>query len=91
MTMGQLIRHLTNPCGWGCRGFVTGEWGLPEGKTWADLTPDENLPAADQLPSSASVAEAKPDRRRSRALSGNFEEQAAISEVHLPKLLSLTV
>ena len=59
MTMGQLIQHLTNACGWGCRGFVTGEWGLPEGKTWADLTPEESLPPAENLPASPSVAEAR--------------------------------
>ncbi|HVT98904.1 MAG TPA: DinB family protein [Acidobacteriaceae bacterium] len=59
MTMGQLIQHLATGCGWGCRGFVTGEWGLPEGKTWADLTPEENLPPAEKMPASASVAEGK--------------------------------
>ena len=59
MTVGQLIRHIATACGWGCRGFVTGEWGLPEGKTWADLTPEENLPPAEKMPASASVAEAK--------------------------------
>ena len=68
MTMGQLIRHIADACGAGCRGFVIGEWGLPEGKTWADLTAEENLPPAEILPASASVEEAKRLLDEDRAL-----------------------
>jgi uncharacterized damage-inducible protein DinB len=53
MTTGQLLKHLTESCGAACRGFVTGDWGFPEG---TDLTA---IPPAEMLPSIASVAEAR--------------------------------
>lgn len=59
MTVGQLLHHLSNACGAGCQAFVTGEWGLPPGKSFADLTADEALPPASALPAIASVAEAR--------------------------------
>ncbi len=31
MTVGQLLKHMTEACGLCCKGFVTGDWGLPEG------------------------------------------------------------
>ncbi len=59
MTTGQLIKHIGNACGAGCKGFVSGDWGLPPGKKWEDLSPEENLPPAEKLPAVASVDEAK--------------------------------
>lgn len=58
MTMGQLLRHLTDACGAGCRGFVTGEWGLPSGIKPEDMKPEQMLPAAEELPEVHSVHEA---------------------------------
>lgn len=59
MNMGQLLKHITESCGFCFRGFATGDWGLPEGKTFQDLKPEEMLPPAETLPTVASVAEAK--------------------------------
>jgi hypothetical protein len=59
MTTGQLLKHLTESCGAACRGFVTGDWGMPEGLKMEDLSPEEMLPPAEKLPSIASVVEAK--------------------------------
>ena len=59
MTTGQLIRHIGNACGAGCKGFVSGDWGLPAGKNPEDLSPEENLPPAEKLPTVGSVDEAK--------------------------------
>jgi DinB superfamily len=59
MTMGQLLMHISNGCGTGCKGFVTGDWGLPEGKKLEDLPPEEMMPAAEKLPTVKSVEEAK--------------------------------
>ena len=59
MTIGQLLRHITDACGLGCKGFVTGDWGLPAGKTWDNLAPEEMLPPAEKLPSIESVEKAK--------------------------------
>lgn len=56
MTTGQLLKHLTESCGAPFKGFVTGDWGLPEGMDSSALT---RLPTAEELPASKSVAEAK--------------------------------
>jgi hypothetical protein len=58
MTVGQLLMHCTSACGQGMRGFVTGDWGLPEGMRFEDLKPEEMLPPASQLPAVQSVDEA---------------------------------
>lgn len=59
MTVGQLLKHLSEGCGAGCKGFVTGDWGLPEGMKLEDLSPEEMLPPAEKLPAVESVTEAK--------------------------------
>jgi hypothetical protein len=59
MTAGQLLMHLTTACGLCCQGFVTGDWGLPEGVSVNDMPPEEMLPPAEKLPTVASVAEAR--------------------------------
>ncbi len=51
MTTGQLILHLTNACGLVCKGFVTGEWGMPE----EGMSDDDMLPSADRMPTAESV------------------------------------
>lgn len=59
MSMGQLLCHITDACGMPIRGFVTGDWGLPDGVDMVDLSPDEMLPPAEKLPTLESVSEAK--------------------------------
>jgi len=59
MTVGQLLRHLTDACGAPCKGFVTGDWGMPDGFDPSKLEPEEMLPPAEKLPAIDSVAEAK--------------------------------
>jgi uncharacterized damage-inducible protein DinB len=59
MTVGQLLKHISEGCGSGFKGFVTGDWGLPEGKTMADLTPEEMFPPAEKLPAVESVSEVR--------------------------------
>lgn len=59
MTTGQLLKHLTQACGAPSRGFVTGDWGLPEGKDIHEVKPEEGLPPAEKLPTVESVAEAR--------------------------------
>ena len=58
MTVAQLLKHCSEACGAGMRAFLTGDWGLPEGVTFADLPPEEMLPPASKLPAVASVDEA---------------------------------
>ena len=59
MTVGQLMMHMTNACGYCCRGFATGDWGLPEGVEMTDLPEDEMLPSAEKMPTVESVAIAR--------------------------------
>ena len=59
MTVGQLLKHITNACGGGFKGFVSGDWGLPAGVKVEDLSPEEMLPSAERMPGIASVEEAK--------------------------------
>ena len=63
MTTGQLLMHLTTACGFCCKGFVTGDWGMPEGAEMGDC-PDHPegesmLPPAEALPTVGTVAEAR--------------------------------
>ncbi len=59
MTTGQLLMHLTNACGFCCRGFVTNDWGLPEGVSMEDVSPEEMMPPAEKMPTIDSVAKTK--------------------------------
>ncbi|MGA2569551.1 MAG: DinB family protein [Terracidiphilus sp.] len=59
MTVGQLLRHLTDACGAPAKALVTGDWGLPDGRKYEDLPPEELFPTAEKLPSAASVEEAR--------------------------------
>jgi hypothetical protein len=59
MTVGQLLKHISNACGAGCRAFVTGDWGLPPGMKIEDIPPEEMLPPAEKLPAIDSVENAR--------------------------------
>jgi uncharacterized damage-inducible protein DinB len=81
MTTGQLLKHITESCGAGFRGFVTGNWGLPEGMKIDELSPEEMLPPAEKLPSIASVAEAIQLLRKDKQMA--FETMATCDEEEL--------
>jgi uncharacterized damage-inducible protein DinB len=78
MTTGQLLKHLTESCGAAFRGFITGDWGLPEGMDASEVA---SLPPAEKLPTLASVAEAKRLLQRDRQLA--LDMLAACSEEDL--------
>ena len=59
MTTGQLLKHLSSACGAPMRGFITGDWGMPEGADPSNIPPEDMLPSADKLPAVDNVAEAK--------------------------------
>lgn len=59
MNNGQLLKHLTEACGKACRGFATGDWGLPEGSAPSDMPEEAMLPPAEALPTVDSVREAR--------------------------------
>lgn len=59
MTVGQLLKHITDACGTPCKGFVTGDWGLPAGEKLEELSPEQMLPPAEAMPSIDSVGETR--------------------------------
>jgi hypothetical protein len=77
--------HMTNACGAGIKGFVTGDWGLPDGVDMSKLPPEEMLPPAEKLPTVSSVAEARrllaEDKRVALAMIDEAGEQALATRV----------
>ncbi|MBZ0257174.1 DinB family protein [bacterium] len=59
MNNGQLLKHISEACGMCIKGFVTGDWGLPEDFDPSKMSKDEMLPPAEKMATVASVAEAK--------------------------------
>ncbi len=89
MTVGQLLRHLADSCGTAFRGFVTGDWGMPEGVKMEDLPPDQMLPPAEKMPTAASIAETKRLLAEDQALAlkilaGVSDEELATRETAAP-------
>ena len=60
MSTGQLLMHITSSCGGTFKGFVTGDWGMPEGMDPENMPEEAMLPPAETLPSVATVDEARP-------------------------------
>lgn len=81
MTVGQLLKHITNACGFGCKGFVTGDWGLPEGISMKDLPPEEMVPPAEKLPAVESVEEARKLLAEDKAMALRAIDQAGENEI----------
>ena len=59
MTTGQLLKHITDACGACMRGFVTGDWGMPDGVDLSEMPLEEMLPPAEKMASVGSLDEAK--------------------------------
>ena len=81
MTVGQLLKHISNGCGAACKGFVTGDWGLPPGMKFEDLPPEEMLPPAEKLPAIGSVEEAQKLLAEDKALALEMIEQAGENDL----------
>lgn len=81
MTTGQLLLHITGACGSSIKGFVTGDWGMPEGIDMSELPPDAMLPPAESLPAVGSVEEAKTLLAEDKALA--LELLHSVSEEQL--------
>jgi uncharacterized damage-inducible protein DinB len=76
MTVGQLLKHITESCGAACRAFVTGDWGLPPGKKMEDLPPEGVLPPAEKMPAIESVERARKLLLEDKAVAIRTIEQA---------------
>lgn len=77
MTVSKLLMHITNSCGAPMRGFVTGDWGIPEGVDLSDLFPEEMLPTAEKMPAIESIGEAKKFLAEDRQLALDMLEKCS--------------
>ena len=89
MTTGQLLKHIADGNGPGFKGFVTGDWGMPEGMSLEDMAPEDMLPSAEKMPTVESVAQARELLALDRALAlevleGVSEEDLANRELAAP-------
>ncbi|HRJ77805.1 MAG: hypothetical protein HPKKFMNG_00794 [Planctomycetes bacterium] len=76
MTVGQLLKHIPTACGFCIRGFVTGQWGMPDGADGSDM-----LPSAEKMPSVKNVEEALKELAADKKLA--LETLAKVSEKDL--------
>lgn len=76
MTTGQLLMHITNACGACIKGFVTGDWGLPEGMDISDMKPEDMLPPAEKMPTVSSVQAAKDALAEDKQVAYDMVEKA---------------
>jgi hypothetical protein len=81
MTVGQLLHHISNSCGSGVKGFVTGDWGFSPDFDPSKMTDDMMPPTAEKLPMVSSVAEAKKLLAEDKKLA--FDMLASCSEERL--------
>ena len=87
MTTGQLLMHLTSACGFCCKGFVTGDWGMPEGVEPGDCPEHESmLPPAEALPTVESVAQARELLAADKKLALAMVAQAGENDLETRKL-----
>jgi uncharacterized damage-inducible protein DinB len=81
MTVRQLLKHIGNACGTGCKGFVSGDWGLPPGVKMEDLAAEEMLPPAEKLPGVESVEEARKLLMEDKILAFHMIDQAGENDL----------
>ena len=81
MTVGQLLHHLATGCGEGFKGFITGDWGFPEGVDPSQMSPEDLIPPADHLPAVESMAQAKTMLEKVKALAKQMLEQCSEDEL----------
>ncbi|MFZ1731410.1 MAG: DinB family protein [Bacteroidota bacterium] len=85
LTTGQLMMHITNACGASIKGFVTGDWGLPEGMDLSEMSAEDMLPTAEKLPTITSVEQARQllaeDKALALELLDSVSEEALATQI----------
>lgn len=85
MTVGQLLMHSAGSLGMSFKGFLTGDWGLPEGVRFEDMKPEDMLPPASALPTVESVEQAlalmAKDRELALQLLGDIREEELLTRM----------
>ena len=86
MTIGQLLMHLSSACGAGCKGFVTGDWGLPPGMKMEDIPPEEMLPPEEKMPSIECLEQVKKLLAEDKALALEMIDRAGEKDLENRKM-----
>jgi len=86
MTVGQLLMHITTACGLCIKGFVTGDWGMPEGVDIEDMSTDEMMPSAEKMPTVESVEVAQEKLAADRAVAHQMLERAGEEDLRTKEL-----
>lgn len=88
MTTGQLLRHCGDSCGTALRGFITGDWRMPDGQDLEDLPAEEQMPSAEGMPTVESVDEARrilaEDRELSTMLLSKVDDERLLGQRSAP-------
>jgi hypothetical protein len=83
LSMGQLLLHISNACGSNIKGFVTGDWGMPDGVDLEEMSPEEMLPPAEKFPTVTTVAEAKSLLAEDKKLSQELLDKCTDEDLRL--------
>lgn len=81
MTIAQVLKHNNTACGFCCRGFVTGDWGMPPDMKMEDMAPEDMLPPAEKMPAVESLEQAKAEFAADKKMA--FDMIAGASEADL--------
>ena len=81
MTTGQLLRHITESCGFCIRGFVTGDWSMPDDYEGSEMVEEGSLPSADKMPSVTGLEEARRLLAQDRKLAFDMLESVTEEEL----------
>jgi len=81
MTTAQLLQHCTNACGSNIKGFMTGDWGLPEGMSFEDMPADAALPGAETMPAVPSVEAALAALAEDKAVAMRYLSEAGEADL----------
>lgn len=88
MTVGQLVLHCTNACGSTIKGFITGDWGLPDGMSFEDLPPEQMLQPAENLPSVDSIEQALELLAKDQQAASHYLDEAGEENLLSQKLVA---
>ena len=82
MTSGQVLMHMTTACGTTFKGFITGDWGMPEGMDVNDMKPEDMLPPAESLPTTNDVAAARAALAEDKKLALQMLAEVSEDDLH---------
>ncbi len=86
MTVAQLLRHCAEGCGGPIKGFVTGDWEMPDGVDMENIPPEQMLPPAEKLASVATVDEALQMLAQDRKTAIRYIAEAGESDLLIRKV-----